>query len=220
MFKNKPAISIQKQGLPALLASSVLMASALLMPALAFAENAVSQTGSGTNGTGVTALNMITEDDGGEHTETGDNVAFTFPSSINYVVNADGSLIGPSGDITFFGNSSSFPIHVSSVKTSALNDWSFVEDISTVGSATNCVELNLGPDATGTQVNSLNVAEFESKVAGTDNIPSEKAAAWSMGVNGKVGLASQGSVANVSQDITSSTRFGTVQWFVRAGSAV
>ena len=219
MYKDEVASSKTGHRVPALLMSGALVASALVMPTVALADNAPSQVGSGSNGSGTTTLNVITADDGPEHDETDDNVAFTFPSAINYVIKADGSLIGPSGDVTYIGSSSVFPIHVSSVKTVESDGWSFVTDIADAGSTANCVELNLGPDAAGAQADSINAAEFKNKTAGADNMPAAKSSAWSMDVGGKVELSSQGSMANLSQDVSSPSRFGTMQWFVRAGSA-
>ena len=208
-------------GIAGLIAAAALCASAFALPVAASADNEPGQTGSGANGEGNTALKIQSISDGTtEYSESGTNVSFTFPSQINYVVKADGSLIGPSKSSTYLENESTFAIHVSSIKTEATNPWNFIETIANAGTTANSVELNLGPDAQATTpTKSINIANFTSKTAGTDNMPVAKAEAWGMGAGGKIEIDSKGAVANVTQDITSITQFGTVQWYVKSGPA-
>jgi hypothetical protein len=196
----------------ALITAGVMALGAVAPAAALAADNAPGQVGSGTNGTGETHLKMITKankDD--EYSETGANIKFTFPSVINYVVDAEGTLTGPSASAAYLKNGSMFPIHVSSVKTTEKNGWDFVADYTATGNANNSVELNVGPTADA----AINLKDYETK----KNLDSNKAASWSMAVDGQVGLATHGSaIAKVTQDISSTTEFGTIQWFVKSGA--
>lgn len=218
-----------------------LMAVGTVAPAtVAFADNNTPSVGNQT-GTGQTDLTMILEDvseHGGtedltnpdaNNDQLGDNLAFTVPTSINYVVQADGDLLGPSAGAAFIENRSNFKTHVSSVQVnnqgaSGASGFTFVANLATdTASQTptaNAVELHFGPAA-----DQLNAASYTTKTAVTD------ATKWNMvATNGvhtetsdrgdEVQLTTSGKVARISADITSQTKFGEIHWYLTPGEAL
>jgi hypothetical protein len=142
----------------------------------------------------------------------GDNLAFTVPSSINYVVNADGSLIAPSEGAAYIENRSNFATHVSSVDVDAETGFNIVANAS-ASQAANSVDMQFGP-----ATDMLDASAYLEKKAVHD------ATKWNMsasdGTNGsKVLLKTEGDVSHVTKDITSQTKFGTIKWYLTPGAA-
>jgi hypothetical protein len=218
------------------------MTAAAVSPIAAIADPATPNTPSvgAQTGTGQTDLNMIlqhtsefggTEDTNNPDTNPvdglGDNLAFTVPSSINYVVKADGTLIGPNAGAAFIENRSNFKTHVSSVyvKENSATDstFKFVANANTASDA-NAVELHFGPAD-----DQLNAAEYVATGAAGKKAVTD-ATKWNMAAtNGEhtgtsdrgdeVQITTSGKVKNISNDITSQKKFGEIHWFVTPGEA-
>lgn len=217
------------------------MTAAAVSPIAAIADPATTNTPSvgAQTGTGQTDLNMIlqhTSEFGGTEDPTntdanndglGDNLAFTVPSSINYVVKADGNLIGPNAGAAFIENRSNFKTHVSSVyvkeNSEAGSTFKFVADTDTASDA-NAVELHFGPAD-----DQLNAANYVATGAAGKKAVTD-ATKWNMAAtNGEhtgtsdrgdeVQITTSGKVKNISNDITSQKKFGEIHWFVTPGEA-
>lgn len=223
MFKkSSKATSVVMAGLFA-----VGMAVSPLAPAVAFATNSASvgdQTGSGR-----TDLTMILKDTN-EHGGTaepeknqdgtpnplynpdadgdglGDNLAFTVPTAINYVVDADGTMTGPTN--ASIQNRSVMGIDVSSVDVDEETPFKIVSD-ATASTDANSVDLKFGPAA-----DQLNAADYLTKTDVKD------ASKWGMGAEGaadaNLGIQTDGHVSHVVQDITQQSKFGTIKWYLKA----
>lgn len=231
--------SIKSRAAAAVMAG--LMAVGTVAPATAaFAVNNTPSVGDQT-GTGKTDLTMILEDvsehggtedpanpDTNPKDNLGDNLAFTVPTSINYVVQADGDLLGPSAGAAFIENRSNFKTHVSSVQVnnqgaSGASGFRFVADLaSDTASQTptaNAVELHFGPAD-----DQLNAASYTTKAAVHDATKWNMAATNGAHATGstredEVQLTTSGKVARISADITSQTKFGEIHWYLTPGEA-
>ena len=143
----------------------------------------------------------------------GDNLAFTVPSSINFVVAADGSMTGPSN--AFIENRSAFPIHASSLKVIEEEGWNIVEDAAS-SADDNSVDVQMGP-ADALQ----NLSDFK----GTKKAVSG-GSAWNMAAtdgtagvgNDALVLSVEGDVSHVTADITAKQKFGEVRWYMTPGA--
>ena len=162
--------------------------------------------------TGETDLVMQLAAGDNEYGSSNDNLAFTVPSVINFTVKADGSLIGPSSSATYIENDSVFPTCVSAMQVAAKSGFSFVAS-GNAGTTSNAVVLNIGPS--GHLVSAHN---FASKASLTPQASWVMAASSSSGVNDRVQLSTSGSIANITADLTSATSFGTIHWYLKAGS--
>jgi hypothetical protein len=139
----------------------------------------------------------------------GDNIAFTVPSSLNYIVDADGTMTGPTN--ATIQNHSAMGLHVSSVDVDEQTPFKIVSDAS-VSSDSNSVDLLFGPAA-----DQLNAASYLTKANVND------AAKWNMTAEGatgaNLGIQTNGHVSHVAQDITQQSKFGTIKWYVSPGEA-
>ena len=143
----------------------------------------------------------------------GDNLAFTVPSSINFIVAADGSMTGPSN--AFIENRSAFPIHASSLKVLEAEGWNIVEDASS-SVAANSVDVQMGP-AKALQ----NLSDFKGTKKGVSG-----GSAWNMAAtdstvgsgNDALTLSVKGDASHVTKDITSKQKFGEVRWYMTPGA--
>lgn len=228
MFKKRSkATSAVMAGLLA-----VGMAASPLAPAVALAANSAS-TGAQT-GSGQTDLTMILKDTD-EHGGTaepefledgvtpnplynpdadgdglGDNLAFTVPTAINYVVDADGTMTGPTN--ATIQNRSVMGINVSSVDVDEETPFTIVAD-ATASSTDNSVDLQFGPAS-----DQLNAADYLTKTDVND------ASKWEMGAEGaadaNLGIETDGHVSHVAKDITQQSKFGTIKWYLKATQGV
>lgn len=228
MFKmNGKATSAVMAGLLA-----VGMAASPLAPAVALATNSSSvgnQTGSGH--TDLTMILVDTDEHGGtaeprfldDWTENplynpdndgdgiGNNLAFTVPSAINYVVDATGHMMGPTN--ATIQNRSVMGINVSSVDVDEETPFTIVAD-ATASSVDNSVDLQFGPVEDRPFENQLNAADYLTKTDVAD------ATKWAMGAEGaddaNLGIRTGGHVSHITQDITQQRKFGTIKWYLRA----
>lgn len=132
------------------------------------------------------------------------NLQLTVPASINFVVEPDGTLTGPSN--ASIVNTSGVNTRVSSVEVKELGNFNFVANAEASGEQ-NAVELRFGPLS-----DMLDAASFLSK-SGVDD------SAWAMGTatgQNTVQLETEGKVAHVGVDIAKVNKFGEVRWFVKA----
>jgi surface protein len=204
------------------------MAASPLAPAVAFAANSASvgdQTGSGR--TDLTMILKDTDEHGGtaeshylddgttpnplynpdaDGDGLGDNLAFTVPASINYVVDADGTMTGPTN--ASIQNRSVMGINVSSVDVDEETPFKIVSD-ATASTDANSVDLEFGPAE-----DQLNAADYLTKTDVAD------ASKWEMGAEGaadaNLGIETDGHVSHVAKDITQQSKFGTIKWYLKA----
>lgn len=205
-----------------------LLACSTAVPALATTDRSASagaQTGSGVtevtvisnvgdnelSGPGVTPLDnpAINPDD---PTSPGRNIAFTVPSSINFVADAAGNLTGPSADVTYIENESVFAIHATSFDVDAENGWTIIED-GTTAVADNSADFQFGPEG-----DSLDAHDYLDK---TDVAHPEE---WNMGpavagtaVTDRVQMSSSGQLQRVTKDISETSQIAIIKTYVKAG---
>ena len=213
-----------KQRAVAIVASGALALSAVGAPAVAFAVEASTgaQTGTGATEVTVQLIDADTEHGGTEDPtnpdenddDLGDNIAFTVPSSINFVAKADGTLIGPSAANTYIENESVFAIHASSMKVDAEGGWTIVPDAS-ASDGSDVADFTFGP--TG---DILNAANYLTKRDVGD------ASKWNMtakksdpSTTDRVQLNTAGHIANVEKEIKAKTKIATVHTYVKPGVA-
>ena len=201
----------------ALIAAGVLAAACVGAPtALATEVSPGAGAQTGTGATDVTIqLRQGSGEVGGAGTEGnpdanndgyGDNIAFSVPTSINFVVNSDGSLSGP--QTAQIQNHSKFSIHGSSLQVSAANGWNIVADASAAAQA-NSIDFQIGPAN-----DMLDAYGHLTKAAVTT--PAE----WNMAANsGVVTLSTAGDVNNVTANIAAQTQVATLHWYVAPGTA-
>lgn len=145
----------------------------------------------------------------GDHNGYGDNLAFSVPASINYVVKADGTLLGPSN--IRISNMSAYPIRMSSLRITAITPFSIVED-ARMSAATNSVSLDVG-----VAQDMLHAFQYASKAAPSD------ATKWNMGsyglATGDLAISSSGQASHLTVDVTSRTNFASIRWYLTPGAA-
>lgn len=136
----------------------------------------------------------------------GDNIAFSVPTTINFVANSKGTLSGPTN--AQIQNHSKFAIHTSAFQVNAESDWNIVADASTE-TRPNAIDFQIGP-----QSDMLDASAHLTKANVVDPT------AWNMAAsNGALTLRTTGDINNVRTDITSATRVATIQWYVTPGIA-
>lgn len=205
---------------------AMLMGSTLLPmmgASTAYGANNSASAGS-QSGSGQISLRLITMDpaehggtsddagntDGTDSDDYGDNLAFTVPSAINYVLKANGELLGPSAGAAYIENKSVFPTYVSSLHIESKTPFTIVSSVAS-SSATNVVDITLGPST-----DLLNAANFASKTAIT-NKSKWKMTATGTGNTSKVLLTTSGHAKNIATDVTTNSQFGTVHVYVTPG---
>ena len=147
-----------------------------------------------------------------DHDGLGDNIAFTVPSSINFVLSADGTLTGPTN--AYIENRSVMPIHAEELKVKPSTGWNLVEDASS-SQEENSVELQMKP-VDGT---------FEQLGAFTTRSQLHNRAEWNMsGTDAVIGSGADvvtldfaGKVSHLSADVTQQRNFGEIHWYMQAG---
>ncbi len=218
MKHGNTAIEMPSVGgrLAALMAAAALAASCACVPA-AFADEGATagaptgsgatditirlKGGSGETGGADTPGNPDTNEDG-----YGDNIAFSVPTSINFVANAQGVLTGPNN--AAIQNLSKFSIHASSLDVDPVTGWNIVADASR-SELTNAIDFQVGPAN-----DMLDASAYLTKAA--VSTPAE----WNMAANnGSVALSTAGDINNVSANITSATKVATLHWYVTPGTA-
>lgn len=174
------------------LAVSLVMATAIATPALAFADGTTSQS------TDVT-IQYVTPEPGG------DNLSFSVPTQIPFVAKADGTMLAPSSDTLQIQNKSVFPIHVVNMAVTEQSPFKLVANVAT------------GTDANAFQfkVNGLQAA---ASVETRDNVAWNMGDAGSE--TGTIPLViTDAKIARVTTDITTPQKAATITWTVASGAA-
>lgn len=177
------------------LAVSLVMATAIATPALAFADGTTS-----TKSTEVT-IQYVTPEPGG------DNLSFSVPTRIPFVAKADGTMLVASADNLKIQNLSVFPIHVVNMAVTLPSPFKLV---------TNVAE---GNDANAFQfkVNGLQAAK---SVDTSTNTAWNMGYAGSANDNDAISLnITDAKIARVTTDITRSQKAATITWTVASGAA-
>ena len=196
-------VSSIKQG-AARYAAAGLIAAGLMMgaaaPAFALDASTVDGTMSnGSNNTASTAVYLQADTD---------KLIVKAPTQINMLVQADGSLTGPSAAATQLENGSAFGIHVSNIKTTAQNGFA----LESSATANDSVSLDLKPGS-GTAVNAASCLSGKA-ITGT--------ADWNMtkaGTDGKtIDLGTSGKLSNITKDLAANQQFAQIDWTFAAGN--
>lgn len=157
----------------------------------------------------------------------GQNLAFTVPSRINFIMKADGSLMAPTSDQVYIDNESSYPIHVTALDidpgtTTESNTWNIVEDKAHAGTTANSAWGSIGPSGS-----TLGWSSYLEKT----NVPAASRASWNMAADDSTShvdgtpqadelhLATSGGLANVSVDLSQFKTFAKVHWYLASGTA-
>ena len=220
MEKTKRIESTVGSRLAALVSAGTLAACMAGAP-LAFAAepSAGAQTGTGTTSVNIqladpgehSGTDDPTNPDGPDPNDLGDNIAFTVPSEINFVANANGELTGPSAEQTYIENESVFPIHGSSLEVVASGGWNIIDD-GAEASAANSIDFQVGPTK-----DMLDAFDYTTKAAVSDPSAWNMAAGAKSGIADRVQMESAGNIYNVDQDIIDKTKVAEMHWYVTPG---
>ena len=174
------------------LALSLVMATAIATPALAFADGTTSQS------TDVTIQSVTPDPDG-------DNLTFSVPTQIPFVAKSDGMMQAPSADTLKIQNLSVFPIHVVNMTVTEQSPFKLVADVAK------------GTDANAFQfkVNGLQAAaRVDTSANAAWNM------GYANSANDKISLdITDAKIARVTTDITKPQRAATITWTVASGAA-
>lgn len=153
----------------------------------------------------------------------GDNIAFTVPTAINFVADAQGNLTGPSAEAAYIENESTFSIHASAFQTSTANGWTIVDDDTTTTTA-DAIDFQFGPrTAKAENIDAYDYLEKTKISDVAEDAPYVED--WNMaskatdGVADRVQLHTTGNIHNVSRDISEQTKVAEIHTYVSAGNA-
>jgi hypothetical protein len=216
--------------------AGIMAVSAVAPASVAFAVEPSAGPQTGTGSTDVTVQYKIAdiEDIGGTedsnnpdtnpHDGLGDNIAFTVPTSINFVADSAGKLTGPSAEAAYIENDSAFSIHASAFKTDTDNGWTIVDDDTTT-STQNAIDFQFGPETD--KAGNIDAYDYQEKAKIADNNEDKEFVEdWNMaskaaeGTDDRVQLNTSGDIHNVTQDITQQTKVAQIHTYVTAGNAV
>ena len=174
------------------LAVSLVMATAIATPALAFADGTTSQS------TDVT-IQSVTPD------PSGDNLSFSVPTQIPFVAKADGTMLAPSAEDMKIQNLSVFPIHVVNMAVTEQSPFKLVKDVKEDTDA-NVFQFTVnGLQAAASVDTSINTA-WNMGYAGS--------------ANNTISLdITDAKIARVTTDITKPQQAATITWTVASGAA-
>ena len=174
------------------LAVSLVMATAIATPALAFADGTTSQS------TEVT-IQYVTPEPGG------DNLSFSVPTQIPFVAKADGTMLVASVDDLKIQNLSVFPIHVENMAVTAESPFKLVANVEE-GTDANVFQFT---------VNGLQADAFVDTSANAAwNM------GYANSANDKISLdITDAKIARVTTDITRPQKAATITWTVASGAA-
>lgn len=136
------------------------------------------------------------------------------PTRIDVTVNADGTFNTPSPDAVKLTNGSIFGIHVADMTATEEGGFNLVEKSAFASTAEDdAIWMSLQPGS-GTAVE-LGSAMTALPLTGTDwNL----AKADASGTADEIGLTSEGAIANVTKDLSTSQQFASVNWTFEAGT--
>ena len=203
-------VSSIKQG-AARYAASALIAAGLIAggaaavaanPADAFALSPSTVAGQMSDGSGNTASTAVWL-----QADT-DKLIVAAPTQINMIVQADGTMTGPSAAATQLKNGSAFGIHVSKIQTTAKNSFA----LESTAKANDSASVTITPGA-GTAVNLADTLSGKAITSGTD---------WNMAKVGATGadinLATAGKLSNITKDLAANQQFAQIDWTFAAGN--
>lgn len=175
------------------LAVSLVMATAIATPALAFADGTTSQS------TEVT-IQSVTPGPGPDG-----NLSFKVPTRIPFVAKADGTMLAPSADTLKIQNLSVFPIHVVNMAVTEQSPFKLVKDVEE-GTDANVFQFTVnGLQAAASVDTSINTA-WNMGYAGS--------------ANNTISLdITDAKIARVTTDITTPQQAATITWTVASGAA-
>lgn len=131
------------------------------------------------------------------------------PTQINMIVQADGTMTGPSPAATQIKNGSAFGVHVVNIKATAKGGFALEQ----TAAASDSVSMTITPGA-GTAVNLASCLNGGKTVANSD---------WDLtkvGTDGStIDLATKGTLSNITKDLSYNQQFGTINWTFAAGNA-
>lgn len=178
------------------LAVSLVMATAIATPALAFADGTTS-----TKSTEVT-IQSVAPGPGPDG-----NLSFSAPTEIPFVAKADGTMLAPSAKTLKIQNLSVFPIHVVNMAVTAESPFKLVKDVKE-GTDANVFQFT---------VNGLQADAFADTSTNT---------AWNMGYAGSANdndaillNITDAKIARVTTNITTPQKAATITWTVASGAA-
>lgn len=175
------------------LAVSLVMATAIATPALAFADGPSQST--------EVTIQSVTPGPGG------DNLTFSVPTQIPFVAKSDGTMQAPSADTLKIQNLSVFPIHVVNMTVTEQSPFKLVADVAK------------GTDANAFQfkVNGLQAA---ARVDTSANAAWNMGYANSANDNDAILLnITDAKIARVTTNITTPQKAATITWTVASGAA-
>ena len=171
-------------------------------PADAFALSPSTVAGQMSDGSGNTASTAVWL-----QADT-DKLIVAAPTQINMIVQADGTMTGPSAAATQIKNGSAFGIHVSKIQTTAKNSFA----LESTAKANDSASVTITPGA-GTAVNLADTISGMAITSGTD---------WNMAKVGATGadinLATVGKLSNITKDLAASQQFAQIDWTFAAGN--
>lgn len=175
------------------LAVSLVMATAIATPALAFADSTTSQS------TDV-PIQSVTPGPGPDG-----NLSFKVPTRIPFVAKADGTMLAPSADTLKIQNLSVFPIHVVNMAVTEQSPFKLVPDVEKSTDA-NVFQFTVnGLQAAASVDTSINTA-WNMGYAGS--------------ANNTISLnITDAKIARVTTDITTPQKAATITWTVASGAA-
>lgn len=131
-----------------------------------------------------------------------DKLIVAAPTQINMIVQADGTMTGPSAAATQIKNGSAFGIHVSKIQTTAKNSFA----LESTAKANDSASVTITPGA-GTAVNLADTLSGMAITSGTD---------WNMAKVGATGadinLATVGKLSNITKDLAANQQFTQIDW--------
>lgn len=196
-------VSSIKQG-AARYAAAGLIAAGLMLGAAApaFALEASSTAGTMSDGSSNTATTDVYLQ------ANSDKLIVAAPTQINMVVQADGTLTGPSAAATQLVNGSVFGVHVKNIKATAENGFALEQ----TAAANDSVSMNITP-GNGTAVNLASCLDGGKTIAGSD---------WNLTKKDTPGatinLTTGGTMSNITKDLSANQQFGTIDWTFAAGN--
>ena len=130
----------------------------------------------------------------------GDNLSFSVPTSVNFVLDRDGSLTAPTN--AAIENHSGSGLLVTSAKAEEQGGFALVEEISETGGNQAAIKFGAGTA-------NLSASDYLTKKA-------LSGAAWHAAAAGSVGLSFEGRVKTDGVDVARVTPFGRITWYVTA----
>lgn len=202
--------------------AALMLASTLAMPLAAFADTQPTVTGRDTDGTTDLYVQLA---NGEEHGESDGNLTFTVPSQIDFVLKADGTVVGPSSDATYIENGSNFAIHNSSLQVTHPGEWQLIASgeeeahypanglliniTKTSSDGATTVDYNLGDYIIKNTLPHQELWNMASSPLAASTTYTDDEAHFSIG----------GTAYTVTNDVSSRTKFATIQWYVTPGTA-